>query len=73
MFFFTVFHVSGFLLTVLTTTIIILYTDIDARGDSGVNANFNHPVTFVWVNANCSYPSAVLSFAICCETIIEGF
>ena len=73
MFFFTVFHVSGFLLTVLTTTTIILYTDIDARGDSGVNANFNRPVTFVWVNANCSYPSAVLSFAICCETIIEGF
>ena len=27
---------------------------------------------FVWVNANCSYPSTALSFIVLCETVIEG-
>ena len=57
-----------------TTTTIIFYTGVSPRVAFGVNANCScsRSFCFIWVNANCSYPSTALSFILRCETVI-GF
>ena len=63
----TLSNINSFLLTILSTTTIILCTGIGPRGVSGDNASCSCPCgfSFVRVNANSSYPTA-LSFIIHC-------